>query len=198
MCSLSAVSLALAACLGAAPAAPQLVLSDPAYPLWEIRPQDRRVYVLTLQGDWKAPPDRDGDYYVNLDFPDGGTVTHRVADDRLFRRGDVECLLNEYQYERHHFRAGDALGVTVTRRLPAGDPDDRVVISNRLEVAWPFDREVVRLAPRTRYSPAVPVDVFHPAGEEPLVPPRPITPPLPPPAPPVEEPVKTPKPAPEK
>ena len=196
MSSLSAVSLTLAACLGAAapgeaPAAPQLVLSDPAYPLWEIRPLDRRVYVLTLQGNWKAPPDRDGDYYVNLDFPDGGAVMHRVADNRHFRRGDVECLLIQYQYERHHFQPGDRLGVTVTRQLPGGGSDDQEVISNRLEVAWPFDRKVVRLAPRTRFTPPEPIDTFHPAGEEPLAPPKPISP-LPPPAPPAEEPAKPP------
>jgi hypothetical protein len=58
MRTLSVLSLSLAVCLSAAPAhaaSHQLVLADPGYALWEIRPLDRRVYVLTLEGDWKTP-----------------------------------------------------------------------------------------------------------------------------------------------
>lgn len=170
MRALSAVFLASALCLavavpvGAAP--PQLVLSDPGYPLWEIRPLERRVYVLTLEGDWKSAPDRDAVYYVNVEFPDGGTVEQRVGDGRLFRRGDVQALLIEYQWKKHHFERGDRLAVFVTRRDAASVPDDQEVVSNRLEVDWPLDRKVVRLPPRTRFTPPEPIDAFHPEGEE--------------------------------
>ena len=37
----------------APPEKPWLELTDPGYDLWELRPLDRRVYVLTLEGTWK-------------------------------------------------------------------------------------------------------------------------------------------------
>jgi hypothetical protein len=193
MRTLSAISLTLAACLSAVPAqaaSHQLVLTDPGYALWEIRPLDRRVYVLTLQGDWKAPADPDAGYYVNIEYANGGVVTHRVLDNRMFWKGDVQCLLIQYQWEKNHFQKGDTLTVFVTRKKPGIPPDDQEVISNRLEVAWPFDRQVVRLAPRTRFTEREPVDAFHPEAEEPVRSPRPTTPPV---LPRPEEPVKSPE-----
>lgn len=183
MRALSAVILTSALCLGVtvpavAAESPQLILSDPGYPLWEIRPQERHVYVLTLEGDWKSPPDHDAVYYVNVEFPDGGTVEQRIGnDDHLFRRGDVRCLLIEYQWKKHHFERGDKLAVFVTRRDAASVPDDQEVVSNRLEVEWPFDRKVVRLPPRTRFTPREPIDAFHPEGDESVAPPKPPPPP---------------------
>ena len=127
---LSAAILALTLCGGlsapAGAAPPQLVLSDPGYPLWEIRPQERHVYVLTLEGDWKTPAARDSVYYVKVEFPDGGAVEQRVGDDdRLFRRGDVRALLIEYQWKRRHFERGDKFAVFVTRRDAASAPTIR-------------------------------------------------------------------------
>lgn len=194
MRTLSVVSLTLAVCLSAAPAraaSPQLVITDPGYALWEIRPLDRRVYVLTLEGDWKTPPDPDAEYYVNIEFPNGAVVAHRALDDRQFWKGDVECLLVQYQWEKNHFQKGDKLTVFVARRKPGVPPDDQEVISNRFEVAWPFDRQVVRLAPRTRFTEREAVDVFHPMIEQPVVRPRPVVPsPLPAPVEPVKPPEK--------
>ncbi len=175
MRTLAAVPLALAACLTAASAcfaAPQLVLSDPNLPLWEIRPLDRHVYVLTLEGEWKAPPQRDAEYYVNIEYPDGAVVHHRPTYDLLFRRGEVQVLLIQYQYEKHHLQKGDTLRIWITKRMPGGEPDDQEIVSNGLEVAWPFDRDVVRLPPRTRFTPPEPIDTFHPPGEEPVAPPK--------------------------
>ncbi len=195
MRTLSVLSLTLAACLSAVPvqAAPhQLVLTDPGYALWEIRPLDRRVYVLTLQGDWKTPPDLDAGYYVNIEFPNGDTVKHRVLDDRMFFKGDVLGLLIQYQWQRNHFQKGDQLTVYVSRNKPGVPPDDQEVISNRLEVPWPFDREVVRLAPRTRFTEREPVDTYHPGSAEPATPTVPAVPPVPPVPPLPEEPVKAP------
>jgi hypothetical protein len=184
MRTLSVFSLTLAACLSAVPvraASPQLTLTDPGYALWEIRPLDRRVYVLTLEGNWKSPPDLDAGYYVNIEYANGGTVMHRVLDDPMFFKGDVQCLLVQYQWERNHFQKGDKLTVFVTRKNPGAPPDDQEVVSNRLEVAWPFDRQVVRLAPRTRFSEREPVDVFQPGAAEPIRRPLPAVPPVPPP-----------------
>jgi len=172
MRTLSILSLMLAVCLPARAASHQLVLTDPGYALWEIRPLDRRVYVLTLEGNWQTPADPDAGYYVNIEFPNGAAVTHRVLDDRMFRKGDVQCLLMQYQWQRNHFRKGDALTVFVTRKKPGAPPDDQEVISNRMEVKWPFDRQIVRLAPRTRFTEREPVDAYHPdANAIPAVPP---------------------------
>ena len=182
----AAVSLALAVGLAAAPAcfaAPPLVLSDPNLPLWEIRPLDRRVYVLFLEGDWKSPPPYDAEYYVNVEYPDGAVVEHRPAYEQPFRRGEIQVLLPQYQYEKHNFQRGDKLTVFVTRRKPGGGPDDQEVVSNRLEAAWPFDRDVVRRPPKTKYSEREPIDIFRAPGEEPVAPPRPVPTPVPPPKP---------------
>ena len=194
MRTLSVLSLTLGVCLLAAPAqaaSHQLVLTDPGYALWEIRPLDRRVYVLTLEGDWKTPPDPDAGYYVNIKYANGATVTHRALNDPMFWKGDVQCLLVQYQWERNHFQKGDKLMIFVTRKKPGAPPDDQEVISNRLEVAWPFDRQVVRLAPRTKFSEREPVDAFHPGAADPVT--RPILA-VPPVLPPPEEPVKAPLP----
>ena len=151
---------------------------------------DRHVYVLTLEGDWKTPPRWDAEYHVNVRYPDGAVVEHRPTVEQFFRKGEVQVLLIQYQYEKHHFQKGDALTVFVTKRLPGGGPDDWEVVSNRLEVAWPFDRDVVRLPPKTRYSQANPIDAFFPPGQAPVAPPNLNPPPVPPP--PGEEPVKKP------
>ena len=66
----------------------------------------------------------------------------------------MECLLIQYQWEKYHFQKGDKLTVFVTRKQPGVALNDQQVISNRLVVAWPFDRQVVRLAPRTRFTAA--------------------------------------------
>lgn len=195
MRTLYVVSLALTVCLSAAPmragASPQLALTDPGYALWEIRPLDRRVYVLTLQGDWKTPPDPGAEYYVNIEYPNGGTVAQRAMGPSQFWKGDVECLLIQYQWEKYHFQKGDKLTVFVTRKPPGVALKDQEVISNRLVVAWPFDRQVVRLAPRTRFTALEPVDSFHPEAAEPVTRPKPgVAPVLPSPVEPVKRPEK--------
>jgi hypothetical protein len=189
------VQFAVAACLTAATAcvaAPQIVLSDPKLPLWEMRPLDRHVYVLSLEGEWQIPPqERDGDYHLNIQFPDGSAVEHRPTYDKIFRQGEVQVLLTQYQYE-NHLQKGDKLRIFITKHKPDGSPDDQEVISNRLDVAWPFDREVARQPPKSRFSEPEPIDAFHPAGAEPIPQLKPTTPPN------VEEPAKPKKSGPEK
>ncbi len=192
-------SAALAACLAAGPACfaeVQVTLRDPHLPLWEIRPLDRHVYVLTLEGEWKkGMPQRDADYRVNIEYPDGAVVDQPPTSEKAFRRGEIQVLLVQYQYEQHQLRRGDTLRVFITRRMAAASvdapPDDWEVVSNRLEVAWPFDRDVVRLPPKTRFSEPEPIDAFHQAGDEPVPPPKPNLPPA-------AEPVPPPRPGPEK
>ena len=199
MRTLSAVPLALAACLCAVPACfaeSQVTLRDPNLPLWEMRPLDRHVYVLSLEGEWKrGMPQRDADYRVNIEYPDGAVIEHRPTFEKAFRKGEIQVLLVQYQYDEHHLQRGDTLRIYITKRMPGIRPDaksdDWEVVSNRLEVAWPFDRDVVRLPPKTRFSEPEPIDAFHPPGEEPVPAPK-VMPPA------AEEPVPQPKPGPEK
>ena len=179
MRALSAVILASALCLGVSVPAgtaesPQLILSDPGYPLWEIRPQERHVYVLTLEGDWKSPPDRDAVYYVNVEFPDGGTVEQRVRQRRPFVPARRRALsADRIPVEKAPFRARRPAHCLRHAPRRGERPDDQQVVSSRLEVEWPLDRKVVRLPPRTRFTLREPIDVFHPEGEESVAPPKP-------------------------
>jgi hypothetical protein len=84
-----------------AAAEPKLKLSDDSLPLQEIRPNDRRDYVMVLDGKWNEPALPGVEYYVNVFFPDGGSYAHKVLNDRLFGLGDVRVLLPEYQLIRH-------------------------------------------------------------------------------------------------
>src|SRR5436853_565164 len=58
----------------------RLKLTDEKLPLWEIRPLDRRDYVVTLDGAWERPPAAGASHYVNIFFPNGRSVSHRVID----------------------------------------------------------------------------------------------------------------------
>src|SRR5207237_9522935 len=70
---------------GLAPAKHQLELTDDALPLQELRPMDRRVYILTLDGKWEQPPAADKTYYLNYFCADGVSYSHKVDDVQMFR-----------------------------------------------------------------------------------------------------------------
>jgi hypothetical protein len=176
---------------------PWLEMTDPGYALWELRPLDRRVYVLTLEGKWERPARRGAVYYVNVRFPDGGGYDHRVLDDALARAGEVRAMIQEYQLIRHKVARGGTFTVFVTERPAAGAPAE--VVSNRLKVTWPMDRDLVPRAPASRYTPKEPADELPPADEPPVPPPPRRGPPkTKPPAGPKKpgEPLPPPKPAP--
>src|SRR5262245_33696325 len=81
---------------GAAAERVKVRLKDDKLPLHEIRPLDRRVWILTLEGDWETPPTPGKSYYVNLLFPNGQSYNHRPLDDALFRLGEIRTLLQDY------------------------------------------------------------------------------------------------------
>src|SRR5690348_12904442 len=87
-------------------AGPSLKLVDNKLPLWELRPLDRHVWVLTLDGTWSGLPEPGVTYTVVVKFPDGGTYAHRPLDISLFRDGEVRVLLYEYQLVRHGVAKG--------------------------------------------------------------------------------------------
>jgi hypothetical protein len=162
---------------------PRLLLADEGLPLQEIRPQDRRVYVLTLDGRWQKPPAPGIAHHVNVLFPNGQAYSHRVLDDALFRKGEVRCLLPEYQLIRNGVARGGDLTVVVSAGRSVGTATAPEVISDTVSVRWPLKRPVVRLPPPTRHTPPRPIDDFPlPGGELPKkpAPPRKVEP-LPPP-----------------
>jgi hypothetical protein len=179
------LAFVLPLCLAAAPPpaadeTPRVELSDAGLPLWEVRPLERRVLVLTLDGDWKVKPRFDDVYYVKVLFPDGQCVSQRAYEEGPFRRGEIRCALVEYQLCANGLKAGDKLGVVVTRRRAGRPAEDAEVISNRVDVTWPLDRPVVRRPPRAKGSGPEPVDAF-PPEDAPARPParEPVPPPAP-------------------
>ncbi|HEY7313629.1 MAG TPA: hypothetical protein VH643_30035 [Gemmataceae bacterium] len=161
---------------------PVLGLSDPGLPLQEIRPLDRHVWVLALEGKWKQPPTPGFSYYVNLLFPNGGSYSHRVLDDATFAAGEVRCLVPEYQLVRNGAARGRFVVVVSARRTvtSAKAPE---IISEGMVVNWPMDRPILRWAPPTRFSPPVPIDAMPLPGQRLPSKPgkRPVGEPLPPP-----------------
>ena len=164
-----------------------LRLSDPKLPLQELRPLDRHVTVLTLEGEWKKPATTGILHYVNILFPNGRSYSHRVFDDDLFRLGEVRVVLPEYVLLRNGVARKGTFTVVVSARRSVTSASAPEVISNRLTVHWPLDRPVVRRPPRTRYTPAPPIDALPPVPDESVPPGRKVPPPparLPPPRPP--------------
>jgi hypothetical protein len=141
---------------------PQLALTDPKLPLQVLRPLDRHVWVLALEGTWNRPATPGVRYYVNVFFPDGASEAHRVLDDALFRKGEVRCELIEYQLVRHRAARGGKLTVVISQKREARSLKDPDVISDRLEVQWPLDRPLVRRPPKTRFTPPDPIDALPP------------------------------------
>jgi hypothetical protein len=163
-----ALALTLGVVLGARGAeGPKLRLSDGGYPLWEIRPLDRRVYVVSLDGVWKRPAKSGARYQLGVVFPDGTTYTHRPINDDLFERGEMRFMLPEYLLLRTK-AAGGRVKLFVTERLTADARPE--VISNGLELTWPLKRAIARRAPATKFSPPRPLDDLPLHGEPPPVP----------------------------
>jgi hypothetical protein len=170
------------------PAAAQarLTLRDPGLPLQEIQPNDRRVYVLTLEGTWKQPALTGVPYYVNVLFPGGGGYATKIDDETALAKGVVHCLIQPHRLPHHCLQTGHVL-VVVSVRHPVCSTVDQDVVSEVVAVKWPLDRPVQKLLPQGRQGPPEPVDRFPPPGDT-LPPPKAEKVPPPPPPPPKPEP----------
>ncbi|HWG46283.1 MAG TPA: hypothetical protein VN688_26210 [Gemmataceae bacterium] len=145
--------------------APPLRLTDPGLSLQEIRPLDRHVWVLSLDGAWAQPAIPGVAYHVNLLFPNGRSYSHRVLDDGLFHTGEVRCLIPDYQLVRNGLARGGVFTIVVSARRTVMLATAPEVVSNRFEVRWPLARPVLRWPPRTRFTPPVPIDAFPLPGQ---------------------------------
>jgi hypothetical protein len=172
---------------------PRLELTDPKLPMYELRPLDRRVYGLTLEGTWHSPAKSGANHYVNILFPNGraysvrvdenpvaaqklvaesknGELTYRQIEDSPFRRGEVRCLIPENEISRNGLARGGKLTIVVSVDKAVTSAKAKEVVSNSLEVSWPLERTLAQKPPRSRYSDPEPVD----AMPVPAVEPRPI------------------------
>jgi hypothetical protein len=153
-------TLGLALLLAAAPEAepPKIELSDGKYPLWEIRPLDRRVYVVSLDGKWKRRHSTGVSYQLTVRFLDGTTYSHRPINDNLFALGEMRFMVPEHLLLRTGAAKGGKLTLFVTERPTAGAKAEK--ISNSIEIDWPLKRPIARRAPATKFTPARPIDDF--------------------------------------
>lgn len=137
-----------------------VVLSDPGLPLQEIRPNDRRVFVLVLDGKWLQPGKPGTKYHVNFFFPDGSTQAHRVLNDALFARGEVRCLIQENQLLQHQLAGGGGFTIAISADRPAAGVASAELLSKPLEITWPMNRPITRDFVRGAHTPPGPVDAF--------------------------------------
>jgi hypothetical protein len=137
---------------------PKLRFSDGKYPLWELRPLDRRVYCISLDGAWRRPAESGASYRLVIRFPNGKTYTHRPINDELFFKGEMRFLVQEYMLVRSGAVKGGELELYVTERLTAGARAEK--ISNTMEVPWPLCRPIARRAPAIKATPPRPIDEF--------------------------------------
>jgi hypothetical protein len=154
------LALGVAMLMAAAPraVAPKLELTDGKYPLWEIRPLDRRVYVVSLDGTWRKPRNTGASYQLGVRFPNGTVYTHRPINDDLFALGEVRFMVPEYLLLRTGAAKGGKLTLFVTERPAAGSKAEE--ISNSVEIDWPLKRPIGRRAPATKSTPPRPIDDF--------------------------------------
>ena len=144
---------------------PPLRLSDPNLPLQEIRPLDRHVWVLSLDGVWKQPAMAGIVYHVNLIFPNGQSYSHRVLDDAAFRLGEVRCLVPDYQLLRNGLAQGGSFTIVISARRSVTSALADEVVSVPYDVRWPMKRPILRWPPRTHVTPPDPIDAFPPPNE---------------------------------
>jgi hypothetical protein len=150
----------------AASAKPKLELSDPGLQLQEMRPLDRRVYILTLDGKWNEPAGPRVTYYVNFLFPDGGNYSHKVLENDMFRKGEVRCVIQAYQLIRNGLTRTGKFSIVVSAGEPVTSARAPEVISDVHQVSWPMERFISRYRPRSRHSEPEDVDAFPIPGEK--------------------------------
>jgi hypothetical protein len=132
-----------------------------------------------VEGSEKLRPADNKTYFVNLFFEDGGVYSHRVLGapvfakgydryldyperlergqavaDPMFLRGEVRCLVPDYQLARHGIAKGGKFSVAVSVDEAATSLDSDKVITEPIEITWPIEKRPIQKKPvRTRHSP---------------------------------------------
>jgi hypothetical protein len=154
-------------------AANRLELTDENLPLQELRPLDRRVYILTLYGQWHEPG-KANVYYVNFLFPNGSSYSHKILDPVLFHKGEVRCVIQGPQLIRNGLSEGGKFTIVISANEPVTSATAPQAISNAIVEPWPMNRPASQFRPYTKFGEPPPVDIFPIPGE--ILPPPPGAP----------------------
>ena len=156
--SLSLAFILAAFAFGAEP--PRLKLVDEELSIQELRPLERHVWVLTLEGKWGAPPKPGVKHYVNVIFPNGASASHRVLSEEYAGKGEFRVLIQENDLVRNQVPRGAKLTVVISVDKAVTSADAAEVISEPFVTPWPLDRPIVKRAVHTRHTPPEPIDKF--------------------------------------
>ena len=138
----------------------RLVLMDEELSIQELRPLDRHVWVLTMEGKWTNPTKPGVKHYVNVFFPNGGGASHRVLSEEYARKGEFRVLIPEPDLIRNKVPRGAKLTIVISVDKPVTSPDAPEVISEPFETLWPLDRPIVKRPVYTRHTPPDPPDAM--------------------------------------
>jgi hypothetical protein len=138
-----------------------------------------------VAGNEKLRPAEDKAYFVNIFFPDGGIYSHRVVGqpvfsrgaekyqdyterlerhqavaDPMFLKGEVRCMVPDYQLARHGLAKGGKLTIAVSADRAADSLDSDKLITAPIEIFWPPDRPIQPDPVHTRHSRPEAPDAF--------------------------------------
>jgi hypothetical protein len=139
---------------------PRLKLIDEGLAIQELRPLERHVWVLTLEGEWKAPAKPGVKHHVNVFFPGGASASHRVLSEEYAAKGEFRVPIQEKDLVRNEVPRGAKLTVVISADKAVTSADAPEVISEPFVTPWPLDRTIVKRAVHTRHTPPEPIDKF--------------------------------------
>jgi hypothetical protein len=147
---------------------PRLTLMDEELSIQELRPLERHVWVLTLEGKWKTPAKPGVKHYVNVIFPNGGSSSHRVLSEEYAAKGEFRVLIQDPDLIRNQVPRGAKLTIVISVDKPVTSADAPEVISEPFVTPWPLDRPIVKRPVETRHTPPDELDAF-PLPDDPLI-----------------------------
>jgi hypothetical protein len=147
---------------------PRLKLVDEELSIQELRPLERHVWVLTLEGTWNTPAKPGAKHYVNVIFPNGASASHRVLSEDYAAKGEFRVLIQEHDLVRNQVPRGAKLTIVISADKAVTAADAPEVISEPFVTPWPLDRPIVKRAVHTRHTPPDPIDAM-PLPDDPLI-----------------------------
>jgi hypothetical protein len=147
---------------------PRLTLIDEGLSIQEIRPLERHVYILTLEGTWSSPAKYGVKHYVNVIFPNGAVASHRVLSEEYVRKGEVRVLIQEHDLICNNVPRGAKLTIVISQDKGIQAASDAEVLTEPFVTPWPLDRPIVKRRVETRHTPPDEIDAF-PLPDDPLI-----------------------------
>src|SRR5262249_20242344 len=122
---------------------PRLKLMDEELSIQELRPLERHVWVLTLEGKWGTPAKPGVKHYVNVIFPNGASASHRVLSEDYAANAQFPVLIQDPDLVRNQVPRGAKLTVVISADKAVTAADAPEVISEPFVTPWPLDRPIV-------------------------------------------------------